>query len=430
MTAEIGLPAYEPRLVDFELRELLRSLPAVAIEGPRATGKTATGLQHARTVLRLDDPAQLDLVAADMQLALRAAPPILIDEWQRHPPIWDAVRRAVDADRSPARFVLTGSSTPVVSPAHPGAGRIVVVRMRPMSLLERAVETPTVSLASMLRGRRPSIEGSTSVGLAEYASEIARSGLPGVRHLRGRALRAQLDGYLAHIVEADIIEQGLSVRRPDTLRRWLAAYAAATATTATYETIRDAATSGEGDKPAKTTTQPWRDALERIFVADPLPAWIPAQNHIGRLARAPKHHLADPALAARLLGLDVERLLSGDSGPIRIAHDEVFVGQLFESLVTLCVRVYAQASEARVRHLRTAGGEREVDLIVERADGRVVAIEVKMGRSIDDRDVRHLHWLAAQLGPNLLDAVVVHSGPDAYRRKDGIAVVPAALLGP
>lgn len=421
---------YQPRVVDAELSELIAALPAVALEGPRATGKTETALRHAKTVLRLDDPAQLGLVAADMGLALGATPPILVDEWQRHPPIWDAVRRAVDASRAPARFLLTGSAAPLQPPTHTGAGRIVVVRMRPMSLAERGLAAPTVSLATLLRGQRGRVEGHTDVGLATYAEEIVRSGFPGLRHLSGRALRAQLDGYIEHIVESDIVEQGVTLRRPDTLRRWMAAYAAASSTTATYDTVRDAATSGEGDKPAKTTTQPWREALERIFIADPVPAWQPTSNRIGRLAKPPKHQLADPALAARLLGLDIEPLLSGDSGPIRIASDGAFVGQLFESLVTLSVRVYAQANEARVGHLRTAGGQHEVDLIVERADGRVLAIEVKMGRSIEDRDVRHLRWLREQLGDALLDAIVVHSGPDAYRRQDGIAVVPAMLLGP
>jgi len=113
-----------------------------------------------------------------------------------------------------------------------------------------------------------------------------------------------------------------------------------------------------------------------------------------------------------------------------IPRDGPLLGQLFESLMTLCVRVYAQAAEARAMHLRTKGGEREIDLIVERADRRVVAVEVKFARTVDDRDVRHLSWLAATMGDNLLDAVVVTTGSEAYRRPDGIAVVPAALLGP
>ena len=161
-----------------------------------------------------------------------------------------------------------------------------------------------------------------------------------------------------------------------------------------------------------------------------MPAWLPTRNRLTRLAQPPKHHLADPALAARALGLDAEALLRGkESGP-SIPRDGPLLGHLFESLVTLCVRVYAQAADARVKHLRLQGGRHEVDLIVERADQRVLAIEVKLGGSVAESDVKHLLWLRDQVGDELIDAIVVHTGPRAYRRTDGIAVVPAALLGP
>jgi uncharacterized protein len=138
----------------------------------------------------------------------------------------------------------------------------------------------------------------------------------------------------------------------------------------------------------------------------------------------------DPALSARLLGLDTAALISGAPGAVQVPRDGVLLGGLFESLATLSVRVSAQRNEARVRHLRTFGGEREVDLIVERGDGHVVAVEVKLSRSIDGGDVGHLHWLGERIGGRLLDKVVISTGPNAYRRRDGVAVVPLALLGP
>jgi predicted AAA+ superfamily ATPase len=222
----------------------------------------------------------------------------------------------------------------------------------------------------------------------------------------------------------------LRVRRPDTLRRWLTAYAAATATTASYEKIRDAATSGIGDKPARTTTGSYVEVLERLWILDRVDPWKPAGTHLSRLSAPPKHHLVDPALAARLLGVGVDALLDGrDVGPT-VPRDGPLAGALFESFVTQSVRVYAQAAEARIRHLRTYGGDREIDLIVERDDARVLALDVKLARTGANDDVRHLTWLREQLGDDLLDAVIVTTGPDAYRRTDGIAVVPAALLGP
>ncbi len=421
--------AYRRRVIDDELDALLSGLPAISLEGPRGVGKTATAAQRARTVLALDDPRTAEMVAADPSRLTDGDPPILIDEWQRIPSTWDAVRRAVDADPRPGRFLLTGSASPRRPPTHSGAGRILRLRVRPMTLSERGVGAPTVSLAGLLAGSRPRIEGTTDVALEVYVTELVAGGFPAMRGGDERAGRAALDGYLERIVDTDLPELGVEVRRPATLRRWLAAYAAATATTASFEAIRDAATGGEAEKPARSTTIPYREALERLWILEPLEAWMPSSNHLRRRTGAPKHHLADPALACRLVGLGRDGLLAGEP-LLRSPRDGTFLGALFESLAVLCVRVLAQAAEARVAHLRTKAGEREVDLIVERADGGVVAIEVKLSATVADADVRHLTWLRDQLGDGLLDAVVLTTGRDAYRRADGIAVVPLALLGP
>lgn len=161
---------------------------------------------------------------------------------------------------------------------------------------------------------------------------------------------------------------------------------------------------------------------------DPLPAWVPVGSALNRLAAKPKHHLADPALSARLLGLDSRALLTG-AGRVMNPGAGVALGALFEALATLSVRVFAQADEAGASHLRTRNGDHEVDLIVERADGAVVACEVKLASSVQDSDTKHLHWLKKTIGDRLLDAIVINTGPRAYRRPDGIGVVPLALLG-
>lgn len=425
-----GAPEYLHRIVDGELDELMPSLAALALDGPKGVGKTATASRRAATVYRLDDPAQRSVAVADPARLVEGDPPILIDEWQYVPESWDLVRRAVDEGAPPGRFLLTGSASPLHLSTHSGAGRVVSVRMRPLTLAERGVDEPTVSVRALLEGTRPAVSGTSKVRLERYVEEVVSSGFPGLRPLSGRPLRAQLDGYLTRIVERDFEEVGRTVRNPAALRRWMTAYAAATSTSASYETIRDAATSGQGEKPAKTATLPYRDVLERLWIVDPVPAWLPTRNRISRLAAPPKHQLADPALAARLLGVDAPALLDAEPVGPSIPRDGTLLGALFESLVTLDVRVYAQAAEASVRHLRTHGGEREVDLIVERADGRVLAIEVKLARTVSDDDLCQLHWLARQLGADLLDAIVVTTGNEAYRRRDGIAVVPAALLGP
>ncbi len=369
------------------------------------------------------------IVAGNTARLLEGEPPILIDEWQYLPESWNLVRRAVDEGAAPGRFLLTGSTSLKAPPTHTGAGRIVSVRMRPLALAERGLENPSVSIASLLSGERREVGGSTSMTLEDYVSEIVGSGFPGLRGLTGRALRAQLDGYLERVVDRDFEEAGHSVRSPAALRSWLTAYAAASSTTASFETIADAATVAAGRRPPRSTTITYRDVLQRIWVLDPLSAWLPSRSRLRRLVAPPKHQLVDPALAAQLLGVDADALLDAAAVGPPVPRDGPLVGSLFESLVTQSVRVYAQAAEARVGHLRTASGEHEVDLIVERADGRVVAIEVKLARTVSDDDVRHLRWLASRLGDALLDAVVVTTGPGAYRRPDGIAVVPAALLG-
>ena len=203
---------------------------------------------------------------------------------------------------------------------------------------------------------RPPVAGVSPFGLEDYTEELFKSGFPGLRDLPVRLRRAQLDGYIERIIDKDFPELGHQPRNPAALRRWMLAYAAATASTASWEKVRDAATGGESEKPARTTVMPYRDVLERLYVLDPVPGWKPTRNHIARLTEPPKHHLADPALATTLLGLDSGRLLAGEEPGIAVPRDGSFLGALFESLVTQSVRVYAQAAEATVGHLRDVRG--------------------------------------------------------------------------
>jgi len=432
---------YHRRVVDIELDELLAGLPAVALEGPKAVGKTATAERRVRRTVRLDIPGQATTAAADPDLVVQGAGPLLLDEWQHVPTVWDAVRRRVDEGAAPGSFLLAGSAQPDPPPMHSGAGRIVSVRMRPLSLAERDLIAPTVSLGGLLRGERGPLGGESPVTLADYAREIVQSGFPGIRQLTGRVHRAQMDAYLTHALERESAAQGIRERQRAVLRSWLTVYAAATGTVTSLETVRSAASLaavGERQQLTKLMALSYHEALQRMWLLDPLPGWVPTRNLISRLSQAPRLHLADPALAVRLLGVDERALLEGRESPLHGTPTPSrssprfgpLLGQLFESLVTLSVRVYAQACEARVAHCRVHGGAREVDLIVERADHRVVALEVKLTSAVGDAEVQHLRWLKERLGDDLLNAVVITSGSHAYRRPDGIAVVPAALLGP
>lgn len=420
---------YHRRVIDATLDDLFPHLAAIALEGAKGVGKTATASQRAATILSLNSPNERAALAGNLDLITQVAPPVLIDEWQLEPAVWDRVRRAVDDDSRGGQFLLAGSAG--VAPGvriHSGAGRIVSLRMRPLSIYERDIDDPTVSLRELMRGQPGPIGGHTDVDLPTYVDEILQSGFPGIRGLADRARDVQLDSYVSRMVDHELAENGFRVRRPAALRAWLTAYAAATATDASYTRILDAATPGESEKPTRQSVAVYREHLQRIFVLDSVEAWTPAFAPLKRLTRTPKHHLVDPAIAARLVGVGKDGLLRGRGG--RFPGPSTWLGALFESLVTQSVRVYASACDARIGHLRTKDTEHEIDLVVEGHDHTCVAIEVKLSDSVDAADVRHLNWLRGQLGDRLVDRVVVYTGRFAYRRPDGVAVVPLALLGP
>ena len=414
--------AYQPRSIDDELDELLSAAPAVAIDGAKGVGKTRTATQRADSMWLLDDPAQAELLRADPTFTDAAPGTLLIDEWQRMPQVWDVVRRQVDAGAPAGRFLLTGSATPSAGvDTHSGAGRILSLRMRPLALYERVGARPSVSISALLDADPVTIAGQTDMTAGDYYAAIEASGFPGIYQQPERLRRRLLDAYLQRVIDRDLPDLGRTVRRPEVLRRWLAAYAAATSTTTSYSRILDATTTGDGNQPAKSTTIAYRDHLTQLWLLDPVPGWRPTRTPLRRLQQAPKHHLADPGLAARLLSLSARTLVSAAGAP--------FAGPLFESLATLTVRVAAQRAGARVGHLRTRNGDREVDLIVEGDEGQILGIEVKLAASVGDTDVRHLLWLREQRPNDVVDLMILTTGSHAYRRQDGVAVVPLALLG-
>ncbi|MDR1767852.1 MAG: DUF4143 domain-containing protein [Propionibacteriaceae bacterium] len=420
---------YVRRIIDDELDDIMTGLPAIALVGAKGVGKTATASQRANRTVRLDVDAERAAFAAS-GFDLEPQGTLLIDEWQRYPPCWDQVRRAVDAGAPAGSFILAGSAAPKSATIHSGAGRIVPRRLRPLSVAERGIGQASVSLSAFLSGSRAAVDGETRVGLADYVDEIFASGFPGLRSLSERFRAEAVDGYIANTVEREFAEQGIRVRRPASLMAWLRAFAAATATTTSYSSILDAATAGVSEKPGRDTTLVYRDTLARGYVLDSLEAWVPTANALKRLTVSPKHFLADPALAARLLGLGREAVLSGTDHVGSPLVPGSMLGPLFEHLAVQSIVVYAEACQARVGHLRQQDGRHEIDVIVERADRGVVAIEVKLATVPDPQDAKHLHWLGEQIGPRLLDKVIVTTGPRAYRSSDGVAVVPLALLGP
>jgi len=295
-----------------------------------------------------------------------------------------------------------------------------------MSLAERGIEQPTVSLAQLVAGN-VACQGHTSIRLRDYVREIIGSGLPGIRFQDSDLIALLLDSYLDDIVTREFSEQGHTVRKPAVLKSWMAAYAAATGTSTSYRRILEASTPGESGKPSKGATLAYRDTLRSLWMLDPLDAWLPTSNRLKRLAQAPKHYLADPALACRLLHVGVDRLMTGADQHSDL-REGTLLGALFEHLAVLSVRVYAQRIGATVCHMRTQGGDHEVDMIIEAEGDGIFGIEVKLSQGIDDFDCRHLLWLREMIGDDFIGGAVLNTGGYAYKRQDGLAVVPLALL--
>ncbi|MDO5068179.1 MAG: DUF4143 domain-containing protein [Propionibacteriaceae bacterium] len=406
---------YRRRTVDTLLDSLLPNFSAVALDGVTGVGKTSTALQRADHVFHLEHQDQRSLIGADPS-TIRRPGTTLLDEWPRMARVWDLTRRHIDDGAPPGTHLLTGPPRPR-SDEH-----IPVVRMRPMSLHERGLTTPSVSLATLLAQDSPctaTIDGHTSWTLTDYLQAIESSGFPGIMNLEPEQRTDMFAAHIRRVIDHELPEAGHNIRRPKALRRWLAAYATTVSTTASCLKLL---TTTEGERPpSHDAALHYQDHLTELGVLEPVPGWNPRGEPIARLQQAPKHQLVDPALTAFLLG--------ATAASMSTPHHSHLAGPLFESLATLTVRVAAEVLHARVGHLRSRNRDREVDLIVEAPDGRLVAIEVKLSTTVTEPAVQHLLWLRSKLPQEVADLVVLTTGNTAYRRRDGVAVVPLALLG-
>lgn len=412
---------YRPRVVDIELAAMLRATGAVLIEGPKACGKTETARRAAASEVLLDiDVAARQAVAVDPSLVLAGAAPRLIDEWQVEPSIWNHVRRAIDARRRAGQFILTGSAVPADDATrHTGAGRVERLRMRPMSLFESGRSTGDVSFAGLLDGGSPRSRD-PGINVPEVAEWIAGGGWPG--HLGGlqESLRANR-AYLDEIARVDV-SRVAPRRDPNRITRLLRSLARNVSTYASAGTLASDAGGSDGPLDPETVRE-YLDALARLMIIEDQPPWAPNLRSRARLRSAVKRHFVDPSLAVAALGAQPEQLLS----------DLNLLGFLFESLVVRDLRVYSQSLGAHVLQYRDGTGL-EIDVVIERADGRWAAFEVKLGPGLVDAGAAALLKLAAKVdtdavGPPIALGVIVGSGY-GLQRPDGVMVVPIGALGP
>jgi uncharacterized protein len=405
---------YRQRLVDPLLDELLAELPAVLLVGPRASGKTTTAARRANSIVRLDIPAEAAAFRADPDGFLRDLPgPVLIDEWQAVPESFGAVKRAVDADPAPGRFLLTGSAYGDVEGATAaGTGRIV--RLPLAGMTERELDGDVAAPSFLDQLARGSFEmlGIGGLGLRDYVRSALRSGFPEALSLESdRARTLWLEGYVAQITTRDATGT-VGLRDPTRLRRYLEAYALNSAG------IVDATTLYEAAGINKKTASAYERILENVFVTETVPAWT--SNRLKRLMLSGKRYVTDPGVMAAVLQLDAETIM----------RDSRLLGQIIDTFLVAQLRGELSVAQTRPRiyHLRQRDGGREVDIVLELGGGRLIGIEVKAGATVERHDARHLTWLRDQIGERFVAGVVFHTGPHAFPLADRIAALPISAI--
>lgn len=413
---------YRPRIADQALDERLAYIGAVLIEGPKACGKTRTATQHARTVIRLDDDATArSFVTLSPERLFDNPTPIVFDEWQVEPTIWNKVRRQVDDRDGKGLYILTGSATPNDDVArHSGAGRFSVMKMRPMSLFESGHSNGEMSLTNLLAGERQTGLG-THLTFDELLKRIVIGGWPELIDADESGARRWLRDYLTNIVEVDI--QNLGVRRdPRNLRRLLESLgrSAAQATKAS-DLAKDVG--GESGPIAKETLSAYLTALSRLHLLDNSDAWRPHMRSRARLRTAPVRYFVDPSLGPAVLGVGTKELMT----------DLNALGLHYESLVVRDLRVHAQLLDARVDSWRDSNGN-EVDAVVTVGPGKWGAFEIKLNPdAVDEAAASLLRFKAgvdtSRQGEPACLGVITSTGAGGLR-DDGVHVIPIGCLGP
>ena len=404
---------YRQRLTDPLIDQVLRDHPAVMIGGPRACGKTTTAARYARTLVRLDRPAEARVFEADADAALRGLQaPVLLDEWQEVPEVLGAVKRQVDGDPSPGRYLLTGSvRADLVTQTWPGTGRVIRLDMHPMTTSE-LLERPTPALIDKVAKGLPLRPAGETLDLRDYVELALTGGFPvPALNLSAAGRGRWYESYAEQIATRDApgLEPG---RDPSRMRRFIEALALNSAGVLPDKTIYDAA--GINRKTAQSYTR----LLSNLGIAYELPAW--SHHRFRRLTRSPKRFVCDCGLLAAIIGTNPDGLM----------RDADLLGRVLETFVAGELRAQAPVAQTRHRlfHLRQEQGRQEVDLVAEGAGGRVIAIEVKASAAPSGRDARHLEWLRDGLGERFLGGVVLHTGAATYQLSERIQATPISCL--
>lgn len=420
------MDTYRKRIVDELLAKKLRGKGAVLIEGPKWCGKTTTAEQMARSVLYMDKDDNIGLSEINIEYILEGETPHLIDEWQLAPRIWDAVRFEVDHRRRHlGQFILTGSAVPADKSKvhHTGTGRFAWLTMRPMSLFESGDSTGEVRLGALFSDVQ-TIKGHTHHTLSDIAYLICRGGWPISLSMDKDIALMQAHDYVDAVAESDISRVDGINRDPILTRRLMRSYARHLGQAATIGTIK-ADISADGSDVSDKTVASYINALRQIFVVEDTPAWNPNLRSKSAIRMSDTRYFVDPSIAAAALRI----------GPKDLINDLETVGFMFETLCMRDLRIFAEALDGDVFHFRDRNGL-ECDAVIHLRNGLYGLIEIKLGGETRIAEgAETLMELAGKIDttkmpkPSFL-MVLTATGNYAYRRKDGIFVVPIGCLKP
>jgi len=422
------MKVYKKRIADDILKRKLEGKGAVLIEGPKWCGKTTTAEQVAASVLYMDDPEKkaqnITMAELSPKRLLAGETPRLIDEWQLAPKLWDAIRFEVDHRGEMGQFVLTGSAVPADTKeiAHTGTGRFTWLTMRPMSLYESGDSTGQVSLRELFQGA-DDVVGESDIDLDRLAFLTCRGGWPQAIDMRDEIALDQAVDYYDAVVNSDINRADGVQKNPERVKRLMRSYARNQGTQIANTVIaEDVSGSGVISMSDETTAQ-YIDALRKIFVVEDMPAWNPNLRSKAAIRTLDTRYFVDPSIAAAALGI----------GPEDLLNDLNTFGFIFETLGVRDLRVFADALNGTVYHYRDKDGL-ECDAVVHLRNGAYGLIEIKLGGDrLIEEGAKSLLTLSGKLDtakmkqPSFL-MVLTGTGDYAYRRTDGVFVVPIGCL--
>lgn len=424
---------YRRRIMDTLLEKKLQAKGAVLIEGPKWCGKTTTAEEIATSKIMLAKPDIKEhfksLLEIDTDAALAGETPMLIDEWQTVPKLWDAVRYTVDHRHAMGQFILTGSAVPDKDAEkereHSGTGRFAWLTMRPMTLFESGESNGTVSLGELFQAPEKILQ-KNALKLSDIAFLICRGGWPIAVGLPEEAALEQAFDYYDAVTKEDVTNVDGVKRASERVQRLMRAYARHQGTQASIATLKGDLKNNDTTTLDEDTISSYLYALRKIFVVEDMPAWNPNLRSKTAIRTTDTRYFVDPSIATAALGL----------GPTDLMNDLNSMGFFFEVMCVRDLRVFAEALNGKVYHYRDKSGL-ECDAVVHLRNGQYGLIEIKLGGdSLIKEGAETLNELANQIDTTRMKSpafkmILTATGEYAYRRpEDGIYVVPIGCLRP